>query len=547
MGEGLGECRCRRPAADQGFFDRSATIRWLLGIFFVCGLALFFQLREPTLFTSDSAVSTDSMITAEGTSSQPDSPPALQQTNELNALEERKTKEDLGSGLARSTSWTGSIILSLLLAGVSTAYLRFHQSGVYYSNRLLSLSLLICLLGLLLAKGAEYVLLQSRTHLDEIVQIPILVPFAAILTCSLLNRRLAVYVSILLTVTMASALVVGVVEFLIVNFVTSLVAVFTMQTFRRRKEVFTVCGWAWLAALAAVVGLHASGGSLLDWAVVADLFSALLFLVLTAVLVVGLQPLLESLFRVVTEVALMELMDPSHPLLRRLSIEAPGTYQHSIIVGNLAEAAAMAIGANGLLCRAAALYHDVGKIVSPQWFVENQAPEELDVHRVLTPQESAEAIMAHVPEGVALARRHGLPEAIIDAIKEHHGTTLVYYFYHQAHAMAEREGTLVDEADFRYEGPKPRRREAAIIMIADAAEAAGRSLDDMTEERLTELVNRLAREKAEDGQFDECEITFEELALVKHAVIRSLVVAAHARVKYPARRPVGEEVWQGSV
>ena len=170
-------------------------------------------------------------------------------------------------------------------------------------------------------------------------------------------------------------------------------------------------------------------------------------------------------------------------LLRRLTIDAPGTYQHSVVVGNLAEAAAAAIGANGLFCRVATLYHDIGKMVTPQYFTENQQGS-MNIHQLLTPQESAQVIIAHVSEGVALARKAGLPEQFIDIIKEHHGTTLVYYFYRKQLEKVGGDKTLVDEKEFRYAGPKPSSKESAIIMIADSLEAASRSLEKMNEENL---------------------------------------------------------------
>ena len=229
-------------------------------------------------------------------------------------------------------------------------------------------------------------------------------------------------------------------------------------------------------------------------------------------------------------------------MLRRLTIEAPGTYQHSVVVGNLAETAAIAIGANGLFCRVATLYHDIGKMSTPQYFTENHQVG-TDLHQLLTPLESAEVIIAHVAEGVAIGRKAGLPEQFIDVIKEHHGTTLVYYFYRKALSQAGDDKSLVDESQFRYEGPKPRSKESAIIMIADTLEAASRSLDNLNEESLTELANRLIREKADDGQFDECLLTFEELAVVKQTLVKTLVAFAHTRIKYPKREPASKETF----
>ena len=263
-----------------------------------------------------------------------------------------------------------------------------------------------------------------------------------------------------------------------------------------------------------------------------DLLTSFGFMLVTAVLVIGLLPLFEALFEIMTDVTLMEYLDPSHPLLKRLSIEAPGTYQHSIVVGILAEAAAMSIGSNGLFCRVSTMYHDIGKMAIPQYFTENQQGE-INIHQLLTPQESAQVIMAHVSEGVALARRAGLPERFIDVIKEHHGTSLVYYFYRQYLDHVGGDKSKIDERPFRYGGPKPKSKESAIVMLADSFEAASRSVDEMNEASLMTLMDKLIQVKTQDGQFDECELTFHELAVVKKVMVQTLIAAGHARVKYP--------------
>ena len=266
----------------------------------------------------------------------------------------------------------------------------------------------------------------------------------------------------------------------------------------------------------------------------ADLGSSGLFMLLTAVLVVGLLPVFESCFRILTDITLMEYMDPNHELLRRLTIEAPGTYQHALILGNIAEAAANAIHSNGLFCRVSTLYHDIGKMSIAQYFTEN-VQAGVNIHQLLTPQESAQVIISHVSEGVSLARKAGLPEQFIDIIKEHHGTGLVYFFYHKQLENVGGNRELANEEEFRYAGPKPRTKESVIIMIADSLEAASRSLDEVNEETLTRLVEQIVKEKMEDGQFDESLLTFEELGRVKRAMVKSLLAIGHFRIKYPTR------------
>lgn len=428
----------------------------------------------------------------------------------------------------------GSFIMTLILTGICIVYFKINNPTVLTSNRKLFLIVTIILLTLGFAKGTELFLLSSKTNLIDVVRYPLFVPFAAILLCSLINPGVATFVSALLTFVFTMTLAFNWKGFMILNLATALVAILSTHSLRKRKEIFIVCGKAWLCAVCLLFALHLYQNTLWSFGLFTDILCAAFFLLLSAILVVGLLPLFESAFRIMTDVTLMEYMDPNNDLLRRLTIEAPGTYQHSVVVGNLAESAASAIGANGLFCRVSTLYHDVGKLATPQYFTENQQSG-MNIHHLLTPQESAQVILAHVSEGVAMGRKAGLPEQFIDIIKEHHGTTLVYYFYRKQLEKMGGDINLVNEKEFRYSGPKPRSKESAIIMIADTVEAASRSLEKVTEQTLMDLSNRLIREKADDGQFDDCLLTFEELAIVKETLVKTLVAFGHSRVKYPTK------------
>ncbi len=428
----------------------------------------------------------------------------------------------------------GSLGLTLILTGIAISYFRINHPKVLFSNRKLFLLVTIVVLTFAISKAAEFLLLNSQYDLIDVVRYPLLVPLASILLCSLMNPSIATFVSSFLVIVLTLALSFDRQGFMILNFAAAMVAIFSTRSLRRRKEVFVVCGKAWICSVGIILAMTFYQNKLLGITGFADILSAGISMLLTAILVVGLLPLLESVFKIMTDVTLMEYMDPNNDLLRRLTIEAPGTYQHSVVVGNLTEAAASAIGANGLFCRVATLYHDIGKMATPEYFTENQV-DQVNMHQLLTPKESAQVIMAHVSEGVSLARKAGLPEQFIDIIKEHHGTTLVYYFYRKQLELMDGDKSLVDENDFRYAGPKPRSKESAIIMIADSVEAASRSLDVVTEETLMALAGRLIQDKAEDGQFDECLLTFEELAIVKSVLVKTLVAFAHARVKYPSK------------
>lgn len=428
----------------------------------------------------------------------------------------------------------GTFIKTILFMTIGLIYLKANYPRVISSNRKLFLLVTIIVMTLLLAKFTEFILLNSQSHLIETFRYPLLVPLAAILISSLINPGVAAFISGFLVIILSLSLAFEPIGFLLINLIASFVAIITIHYLRRRKEIFVVCFKAWIAAVTIIVALHLYGNKFFDFSLVTDILSSAFFLLATSIIVVGLLPLLESGFKILTDASLMEYMDPNSDLLRRLTMEAPGTYQHSVVVGNLAETAALAIGAKGLFCRVASLYHDVGKIPTAKYFTENQMGD-VDIHQLLTPYESAEVIMAHVPEGVSMGRAAGLPEPIIDVIKQHHGTSLVYYFYRKELERQGGDTAKVDEKKFRYVGPKPHSKEAGIIMITDSFEAASRSLDHIDEETLMVLINRIVLDKIEDGQFDECSLTFEELSIIKKVLVMTLLAAGHSRVKYPAR------------
>src|SRR5213080_1972237 len=267
--------------------------------------------------------------------------------------------------------------------------------------------------------------------------------------------------------------------------------------------------------------------------------------IITAMIVGGALPMLEHLFQITTDVSWLELSDLNHPLLRRMTIEAPGTYHHSLVVANLAEAGAEAVGANATLCRVCSYFHDVGKLVKPEYFTENMSFER-NLHDDLAPTMSALIIIAHVKEGVDLALKHRLNQRIIDIIQEHHGTSLVYYFYKRALQQYEdaraggkimklREDDIPDvrEESFRYSGPKPQTRESAIVSLADMVESASRSLEKPTPQKIETLVNELIEERISYRQLDDCDLTLGELKIIAERVRFMLLMMLHSRIAYP--------------
>lgn len=286
---------------------------------------------------------------------------------------------------------------------------------------------------------------------------------------------------------------------------------------------------------AAILAVHLVGGQEFGLGLLSELGLGLCGGLIAATLVSGIIPLVESMFRYTTNLKLVELANMNNPLLRDLMIQAPGTYHHSIIVGNLAEAAAETIGANPLLARVAAYYHDIGKAKKPLYFIENVSGGE-NKHDKLAPSMSALILMAHLKDGVEMAKEHRLGGALVDIIHEHHGTSLMKFFYDRAKQREERE---VDEHDYRYPGPKPQTREAALIMLADAVEAASRTLTDPTPARIQGMVQKIVNNIFIDGQLDECELTLKDLHNIAKSFNRVLGGIFHHRIDYP--EPVSKE------
>ncbi|MCA1659423.1 MAG: HDIG domain-containing protein, partial [Verrucomicrobiaceae bacterium] len=329
-------------------------------------------------------------------------------------------------------------------------------------------------------------------------------------------------------------------------------AVFLTLQVRRRSRLVRAGFWVgvalWLLALTfgliGPIDLFTPGAN--DWQRIA-LQSAFAIGngIVTATVIGGMLPILEHLFRITTDISWLEASDLNHPLLRRMTIEAPGTYHHSLVVANLAEAAAEAIGANGTLSRVCAYFHDIGKLVKPDYFTENMNFER-NPHDDLAPTMSALIIIAHVKEGVDLSLKHGLNRQIIDVIQEHHGTSLVYYFYKRARQqqedaraggkimnMRETDVPEVSEENFRYPGPKPQTKESAIVSLADMVESASRSLEKPTPQKIEQLVDDLIAQRIADKQLDECDLTLAELTTIAECFRFTLMTMLHTRIAYP--------------
>ncbi len=315
-------------------------------------------------------------------------------------------------------------------------------------------------------------------------------------------------------------------------------AVLLLQHVRTRTRVVKVAAAAGVAYLAMSVAtgllsqqtwsfILADGGRNFAWAATAGF------------LLSGSLPLVERCFGIITEVSLLELADGSHPLLQELVRRAPGTYTHSMTVATLAEAAAEAIEADSLLARVGSYFHDVGKMLKPDYFIENQSGE--NRHETLEPALSTLIIIGHVKDGLALAKQYNLPKPVMDFIQQHHGTTLVEYFFHEAVRLQQDHANDSDpsevaetlETSFRYPGPKPQSKEIAAVMMADAAESSSRALSDPTPASLAKLIHELVLKRLLDGQFEECGLTLTELHRIEESLGKSLIALYHGRIKYP--------------
>src|SRR6059058_902120 len=375
--------------------------------------------------------------------------------------------------------------------------------------------------------------------------------FAPLVLSVLLGRNHGLYAAFF--VSFWSSVLFGKIDapLLVISLISGFTAVYlTLQVRRRSRLIRAGVGVGvaiWLSSLSfGMIAINLFPPMDNDWGMI-GLQSALALGngIITAMIVGGALPMLEHLFQITTDVSWLELSDLNHPLLRRMTIEAPGTYHHSLVVANLAEGAAEKIGANATLCRVCSYFHDVGKLVKPQYFTENMSFER-NPHDDLAPTMSALIIIAHVKEGVDLALKYRLNQRIIDIIQEHHGTSIVRYFYQRAlqqHEDARAGGKImklreddipdVKEESFRYGGPKPQTKESAIVSLADTVESASRSLEKPTPQKIETLVNELIEERISDGQLDECDLTLGELRVIAEKFRFTLMTMLHTRIAYP--------------
>ena len=437
--------------------------------------------------------------------------------------------ENLGLLRGKHADYPGMIGLFLLLSiifGLVGIYLYKFVNNAYMNPKLLLLLGLVAILTLLATVLAAYF---------SGYWIP--VAMGVILITVIFGYRLAVLMTLVFAL-LAGFVTGGEIGYVLVSLTGGLAAVYAVSRVSQRSDLaragLYVAGtnMVTIAAQFLFLGnLSLEGGILkeLGYALAAGAGSGLL----SSIIAIGLLPYLESAFGVTTAITLLELSNPNHPLLRRLQTTAPGTYYHSMMVCNLAEAAAEAVNADPLLTRVGAYYHDIGKLKRPYFFTENQLSGQ-NPHDKLSPNLSAMIIRLHVKDGVELARKYRLPTVIEDIIRQHHGTGLIFYFYQQALESSGDEGQVATEK-FRYEGPLPQTKEAAIIMLADSIEAGVRSLPNPVANRVEALIRRIIREKLNSGQMDESDLTLKELDQIGDAFVKIMAGIYHSRVEYPEK------------
>lgn len=316
--------------------------------------------------------------------------------------------------------------------------------------------------------------------------------------------------------------------------VVSLAAIFSIHRASQRSTILKAGIMVSLFGSLAVLSLMFLTEQLEQGPLVYSLAFAFASGLLTAILVIGLMPFFEITFGILSALKLVELSNPNHPLLRKLLTETPGTYHHSVMVGNLAEAAAEAIGADGLLCRVGSYYHDIGKTKRPSYFIENQTNME-NPHDTIEPKLSKSIIVAHARDGVDMLKSQNLPKPIRDIAEQHHGTTSLKFFYFKALKQAEEQGIQANftEDDYRYPGPKAQSKEAAIVGLADCVEAAVRSLRSPTVEQVEAMIQKIIKSRVDDNQYNECDLTMKELDKIAHSLKESVIGIFHSRIEYP--------------
>ncbi len=420
----------------------------------------------------------------------------------------------------RQTMILGLLVFSFVVVLVSSVLLITFSGDIFDKVGQLTLFFLVLVLGYLTSSF----LVQFSPYLIAGVAV-------ATILAVLLDWKVAIFGLIAHNILIFPILGDNILP-LLSSVIGGLVAVAVSNHMSQRSDMIRIALSASVTKALFLLSWFMLNGSILR-SFINDIAIAFLAGIIFVVIAIGSLPFFENTFGIISSVKLLELSNPNRVLLRRLQKEAPGTYNHSMQVANLAEIAADAVGANSLLARVGSYYHDVGKLKRPQFFVENQITDE-NLHEKYSPSLSALIISSHVKDGVEIAKENKLPDQIVDLIKQHHGEGVVSYFYHKA-LEEEPSDSEIKKIDFQYEGPKPQTKEAGIIMLADAIEAAVRSMQRRSPAKVEELVHRLVKSKLNDGELDECDLTLKEIDILINAFVKALSGVYHNRIAYPEK------------
>lgn len=451
-------------------------------------------------------------------------------------LEEFARREGIGH---RASAYFGLSLLISALFYVSYRDIRRYKAEYVNDLRMLFLLLLLVLMTVVISQFSKYVLsVVAGTFglAQETMGFALPAAAGAMLTGLLLNFHTALVFSFVVGIMLGISFR-GDVFMAIYYFLGSITAAFCVIQCKKRTAVLRAGALTGLVNIVAIIGIDLYRGEIMTRAaydIAAGFFGSLAVSMLVSVSL----PFFESMFDIATDIKLLELLDPNQPLLKEMVYKGPGTYHHSILIGNLAEAAAEAIGENPLLARVGGYYHDIGKIKKPEYFIENQRPSE-NKHDRLMPSMSGLIIASHVKDGVELAREYKLPTSVIDIIEQHHGTSLITYFYQKAKDL--QPFTKIAEEDYRYPGPRPRTKVAAIVMLADAVEAASRTLDDPTPQRIQALTNSVITRIFLDDQLSKCDLTLKDLREIAKSFNLILNGIFHHRIDYPGMEFPGDK------
>lgn len=425
----------------------------------------------------------------------------------------------------------GKILTVIVLVMIFAFYLFYLRKDIFERNsRLVLISSLIILVSF-------FAFMSLNLKVNSPIELLIFIPVASILLTIIFDSRLAFFV-IVITSFLIAAIRGGDYTIAFISLCGSALAIFSVRDIKNRSQIFRsfffIIGGYAISIIA--VGLDRSE-TIPKIAV--NLSYAAVNAIMSPVIAYGLLIFYEKAFRITTDLTLIELADFNQPLLRELSAKAPGTFHHSVVMGNLSEEAAASIGANRILARVGSYYHDIGKALKPDFFVENQM-EKKNKHEAMNPTLSAKVIIAHVKEGIELAKKHRLPQEVIDFIPMHHGTTLVSYFYNKAKNLTDENKEDVLDYIYRYPGPKPHNKETAIVMLADTVEASTKAIEDPTPKKLEDKIDEIIKKRFIEGELDDCDLTLKDLTRIKKSFLKILIGIFHQRIKYPEEKTENE-------